>query len=189
MFETLSFFHIQIEPLTMAAAARNSDGYIRCCKALHLVTHQAIPCVEDVLIKWHTDQKRILLACTRPRPRPPSNPETCSDKGKPKPQTSCANCVAWGKEVEKAYYPQSAKERIQWSNVNPACFHRSHVAIAEAFVLRLQRDKQYKKIAHFDSASLLMIMMRFEEFHRGDVAKFDVIKKVNYIHSSNILYL
>ena len=175
------FFLTQIELLTMATAGSNSDGYIRCCKALHLVTHQAIPCVDDVLIKWHAVKQRTLFPCSRPRPRPPLNPATCSDKGKPKPQSSCANCVAWGKEVEKAYFPQSDKERIPWSNVNPACFHRSHVAIAEAFVLRLQRDKQYKKIDHFDSASLLTIMMRFQEFHRGDVAKFNIIKKVNSI--------
>ena len=160
----------------MAAAGVNADGYIRCCKALHLVVHQSIPCVDDIIRNWHTAQG--LPSCGRPRPRPPTNPTTCKDNGKPKVSSSCPNCVAWAQAVENTYYPQAAKGNIQWSNINPLCLPTSHVEVAKAFVLRLPRDKQVLNVEDFDSASLLKIMMNFVVFHGGDSSKFDIIKKV-----------
>ena len=156
----------------------NADGHTRCCKALHLVVYQSIPCVDDVIKKWHAAQG--LPSCSRPRPRPPGNPQECKDSGKPKLSSSCASCVAWGQEVGKVYYPQSqsAKDKMPWGNVNPSCLHSSHVEVAKAFVLRLQHDHTYTSLRHFDTASLLMIMMHFEVFHGGDQNKFDVIQKV-----------
>ena len=164
----------------MAAAGSNSDGYIRCFKTLLYVTELSIPLVDVALKKWHGAQQKNLQPCSRPRLGSPSNSATCSDNGKPKLPSSCVNCVAWGQAVENVYFSQSDKETIQWSNVNPAYFHKSHVAVAEAFVQGLERDKQYTKIDHFDHVSLLMIMTRFQEFHGGDLKKFNIIKKVNY---------
>ena len=161
----------------MAAAGMNADSYIRCCKALHLVVYQSIPCVDDVLKNWHAAQ--VFPSCSRPLPRPPSgNPQECKDIGKPKPSSSCASCVSWGQAVENAYYPQRTKGNMPWGNVNPSCLHLSHVEVAKAYVLQLQRDHVYSTLEHFDNASLLKIMMHFEVFHRGDPHTFDVIKKV-----------
>ena len=164
--------------MAASAAGLNADGYIRCCKALHLVVHQSIPCVDDVIRNWHTAQSLVLPSCSRPRPRPPGNPQECKDSGKPKSSSSCASCVSWGQAVENVYYPQSAKGNMPWGNVNPSSLRLSHVQVAKAFVLRLQHDHTYTSLEHFDLASLLMIMMHFEVFHGGDRNKFDVIKKV-----------
>ena len=160
----------------MAAVGMNADSYIRCCKAVHLVVYRSIPCVDEVLKTWHAAQ--VLPSCSRPRPRPPGNPQECKDSGKPKPSSSCPSCVAWGQAVENVYYPPSMKGKMPWGNVNPSCLHSSHVEVAKAFVLHLQRDQIHSSLEHFDTASLLKIMMHFEVFHGGDQHTFDVIKKV-----------
>ena len=166
----------------MATADSNSDGFIRCAKALHLAVYHSIPCVDNVLQQWHSTKRQTLQPCSRPRPRPPNSTQECKDKGKPKPSSSCANCVAWGKAVEDAYYPQTLKGEMPWGNVNPTRFAGSHVMVAKAFVLRLQKDKECTQLEHLDAASLLMVMMRFEGFHGGDQSKFCIIRKVKLLN-------
>ena len=75
--------------------------------------------------------------------------------------------------------PNKTPNLPQWANVNPTILHRDPVEVAKAFVLRLPQGQSYGSIGDFDSASVLMIMMRFEQFHHGDHAKYGLIKKVS----------
>ena len=166
----------------------DSDTYYRCYKALHLVTHEAIPCVDNCLKVWHARQK--LAPCTT---------GNCPQGKKPKQPGSCQSCIDWGNAVEGILYqpaqsgqqpagPQPpGKTQITWSNVASSKLCQSHVEAAKAFLLRLPKMpptvpsgavQTYSKLADFDSASLLMIMTRFKDFHGGDYDSYQTIQKV-----------
>ena len=159
----------------------DSDAYYRVYKALHLVSREALPCVDNCLKVWHAQQLQTLSPCTA----------QCPDGKKPKLPASCPNCVAWGTAIEGALYqptknPSSATPQLAWANVSQSNLSKSHVEVAKAFVLRLTKKRDntgastqhYRSVSDFDSASLLMIMARFTAFHHGDQASFDRIMKV-----------
>ena len=161
----------------------DSDAYYRVYKALHLVTHEALPCVDNCLKVWHAQQIQKLSPCTA----------QCPNGKKPKPPASCQNCVAWGTAIEGALYqptanPSSATPQLTWANVSQSNLSKSHVEVAKAFVLRLPKKQgfsgastqHYTSVSDFDSASLLMIMARFTDFHHGDRASYDGIIKVRF---------
>ena len=135
----------------MAVASTDSDAYYRVYKALHLVTHEAIPCVDNCLKIWHATQQQHLQPCTTGQ---------CPDGKKPKLLASCANCVAWEmpwtrcctnppKPLPPAIAPvgptgvpqpqpyQQANQQLSWPNVRQSKLRTSHVEVAKAFVLRL----------------------------------------------------
>ena len=152
-----------------------------CYNALNVAVTQSIPCLREVLSKWHEVQRKAIGPCQRPRPRPASSPEECIEKGKPTPETSCASCVAWGEALEDAFYPQTLKESMSWDNVNPACLSRSHVMTAKSFMstLSIQRTRTCTKLEHFDSNNLVLVMMRFKAFHGENMDTYHIIKKVH----------
>ncbi|XP_072022700.1 uncharacterized protein [Amphiura filiformis] len=160
----------------MASATSDPDAYYRVYKALHLITHRAIPCADNSLKGWHVNQQITLPPCSA----------QCPSGKKPKPPASCPECVAWGLAIESALYQPTtvhakAKPQLTWSNINQPNLGRSHVEVAKAFVLRLphkQGGPLYTKMSDFDSASLLMVMARFSMFHNGDPASYDIIMKV-----------
>ncbi|XP_072036598.1 NLR family CARD domain-containing protein 4-like [Amphiura filiformis] len=146
----------------------DDDVYYKCFKGLHLVTQEAISCVDNCLKVWHCNQ--AISACTT---------GNCPKGKKPKQPASCQNCIDWGNAVEATvYHPPSSKTQVTWTNVSSSSFSKSHVEIAKAFVLRLPNKKPYTSIADFDTASLLMIMSRFQEFHGGDYTSYENISKV-----------
>ena len=168
----------------------DSDAYYRVYKALHLVTHEALPCVDNCLKVWHAQQLQVLSPCTA----------QCPDGKKPKLPASCPNCIAWGTAIEGALYqppanPSSTTLQLAWANVNQSNLSKSHVEVAKAFVLRLPKKQgntganiqHYRSVSDFDSASLLMIMARFAAFHHGDQASYDTIIKVRIISRNKIL--
>ena len=176
----------------MATISTDSDTFYRVHKALHLVTHEAIPCVDNCLRNWHAIQQQALPPCsvlgplqcpTGSKPKPPT-----SSQQRRSPLSSCHECVAWGNAVEAMlYHPVTtfplARPQLAWQNVNPPILGKSHVEIAKAFVLKLPRkqNQQYTtcSIADFDSVSLLMIMYKFKEFHHSSQAVYDIIKRVS----------
>ena len=162
------------------AASTDISNFARCHQAIQLVCHQAGTCVDSVLQAWHKSKTHVIPHCSRPRPRPPSNPQVCSDRGKPKPSSSCQNCVQWGAAVEAEYYPPHLRGVIPWGNVNPTVSSRHYMEVAKAFVLRLQPNQPLTKATDLDSASLLMLMIRFGEFHKCDQVSYDIIKKVSW---------
>ncbi|XP_072048815.1 uncharacterized protein, partial [Amphiura filiformis] len=158
-----------------ARPATDPDSYYRVHKALHLVAHEAIPCVDKCLSTWHANQ--AIPSCTG----------QCPIGKKPKPQTSCQNCLAWCQAVEGAFYYQPPQTpQITWSNINPSDLGKAYVEVGKAFVLRLPHKQtkaaaassQYNSMSDFDSASLLMIMARFAGFHYGTKSSYDTIMKV-----------
>ncbi|XP_072048274.1 uncharacterized protein [Amphiura filiformis] len=165
-------------PAQLKVPATDPDSYYRVYKALHLVAHEAIPCVDRCLSTWHANQ--ALPSCTG----------QCPIGKKPKPPVSCQNCLAWCQAVEGALYNQPPKVRLQvtWSNVNSSGLGKTYLEVAKAFVLRLPHKQtsagasstcnQYNSMSDFDSASLLMIMAKFAGFHNGTKASYDTIMKV-----------
>ena len=164
------------------------DAYYRVYKALHLVTHEAIPSVDNCLSKWHAIQQQSLPPCSVlgplqcPAGKKPKAPKSFQQLMSP---ASCKECEAWGNAVEAMLFhpsttPLAAKPHMTWQNISPSNLAESHVEVAKAFVLRLQKDIQYNKLEDFDSASLLMIMAKFKEFHKSDQTSCDIISKVNY---------
>ena len=149
------FAAVKMASLNSTAAAGTAktappidDAYWRCYRALHLVTHTSIPCVDESLKVWHDTQKLTIAQCTAigkcPIWKKPNN-------------ASCQNCVAWAKAVENAAYqtPQttqaaqaspkvqtSAQTALIWSNVNASQFWSSHVEVAKAYVLRLPKKQK-----------------------------------------------
>ena len=194
--------------MATAGGPRTSDAYYRCYTALHLVTHRAIPCVDNSLRTWHTNQ--TIPPCT--------GQGNCPVGKKPKVPPSCQSCAEWGKKIEAAVYhpppkpgqlpagpqpppPPSSQisqksPQIVWGNVNTSALGNSHVEVAKAFVLRLPNkplqgtvifgaasgSKSYSRLDDFDSASLLMIMTRFRDFHGGDQASYEIIEKVGHVN-------
>ena len=152
------------------------SNFVRLHRAIQLVCDKALPCITDTLTKWHSNQLQVLHPC--------ASPHQCPVTGKPKPGKSCQGCVDWGNALQTVYYPpiQPNVQNIQWSNVNPSLFHQDPVEVAKAFVLRLPSGKSYKSVGDFDAASLLMIMMRFGEFHGGNRSVFDKIKEVSIVY-------
>ena len=75
-------------------------------------------------------------------------------------------------------YPPNSSGSLPWQNINPTLLHVDPIEAAKIFVLRLQPGAVYTNVGDFDSASLLMIMMKFQNFHQGDQVKYDAIKKV-----------
>ena len=174
-----------------------SDAYYRCYAALHLVTQESVPCVDNSLKTWHANQ--TVLPCT--------GQGKCPVGKNPKVPASCESCEEWGKRIEAAVYhpppkpgpqpagpqpPGSSKtslrsSQLAWGNVNSTNLGSSHVEVAKAFVLRLPNkpqpstgatSKPYSRLEDFDSASLLMIMTRFRDFHGGKQANYEIIEKV-----------
>ncbi|XP_072037295.1 NLR family CARD domain-containing protein 4-like [Amphiura filiformis] len=146
----------------------DDDVYYKCFKGLHLVTQKAIPCVDNCLKVWHA--KQAIPSCTT---------GNCPKGKKPKQPASCQNCIGWGNAIEASvYHPPSSKTQVTWTNVSSSSLSKIHVEIAKAFVLRLPNKKPYESIADFDTASLLMIMTRFQEFHGGDYTSYENISKI-----------
>lgn len=142
----------------------------KCQQAIASVCKKAVPSIKECIRAWQQRQRQTIGSCT--------GTGTClATAGKPKSgKGSCASCVRWGQTVEAEIYPPGGP--IQWSNVNPTLFSTDPFEVAKAFVLRLKTGKNYCTFGDFDSASLLMIMMGFKEFHQSDQASYNVIKKV-----------
>ena len=142
----------------------------KCQHAIETVCKKAVPSIKKCIWDWQQRQRLTLGSC--------SGTGTCpTTGGKPKASKgSCASCVSWGQAVEAEIYPPGGQ--IQWSNVNPTRLSTDPFEVAKAFVLRLKTRKNYYTFGDFDPASLLMIMMGFQEFHQGDPALHSVIKKV-----------
>ena len=156
-------------------ASNESDNYVRCHQAVQLACASFAPCIQRLLETWHKNLQQTLPPCT--------TPQTCPTKGKPKTgRRSCAACVAWGNAIEAAVYPPSSSGSLPWQNINSKQLHANPIEAAKIFVLRLQPGAVYTDVGDFDSASLLMIMMKFQDFHQGDQVKFDAIKKVNMVN-------
>ena len=168
----------------------NAAAYFRCHKALHLVTKESVSCVDNCLKNWHG---RVINSHSL---------QPCAGNCGKHKKDWCSPCEEWGKLIESSWYHQppgptgpgppaklSKTTQPMWSNVNSCNFSKSHIEVAKAFVFRLPSTlpvpgsstnvANYTKIADFDSGSLLCIMTRFNAFHSGDPAKYEIIKKVS----------
>ena len=157
----------------------DKDAFIRCHEAIHVVCSSAVPCIETVIQNWHTQHKQTTGACT--------NPKQCPSKGKPKPlprpQQSCQACLDWGSALEAVEYTDQTHgivTSLAWTNINPTVLFQDPVEVAKAFGIKLPKgEPPPTTFDGFDTASLLLIMMKFGEFHQHDHNRYLKIKKVS----------
>ena len=157
----------------------DKDAFIRCHEAIHVVCSTAVPCIRSVIEKWHLQRKQTTGACT--------SPQQCPSRGKPKPlsrpQPSCQACLDWGSALETVEYADQTHgivTSLAWTNIDPTLFFNDPVEVAKAFGIRLPKgEPPPKTFDEFDTASLLLIMMKFGEFHQHDHSSYLIIKKVS----------
>ena len=157
----------------MSTNIKLPDNFIRVLQALQHVCDKALPSLEGVIQAWHA--KQGTQSCTQP--------QQCPTKGKPKPPSSCGNCVQWAIPLETVCFsPPNNKVQVTWKNVNPTLLHSNPIEVANAFALHL--PKRPTKFEDYDTASALKIMLGFGEFHQQNkpTAQFQdpyqIIKKV-----------
>ncbi len=163
----------------MFSTVSEQDAYYKVIKGLTYLTRETLPCVDNVIKVWHKNKQRTLPSCTAAIGQ-------CPDGRKPKSPASCQRCVDWGNAIQTALYlpPVARKLQITWQNVNPSNLGKSHIEAAKGYVLRLPKNKaspgtsQYTRLSDFDSASILMIMAAFTEFHGGNQTIYETITKV-----------
>ena len=158
-------------------AAKPPDNFIKVLQALQHVCQKSAPCIKKVVDTWHMQQKQTQTPC--------SQRQVCSRiKGKPKLNTSCRSCVNWGKAVETVYYPQPPQ--IAWRNIDITLLHGSAIEVCNGFALNLPSGQRPTKMADYDAASILKIMMGFGQFHQSNQATsnfpqpYQTIQKVTF---------
>ena len=162
-------------------AAKPPDNFFKVLQALQYVCQKSAPCIKKVVDAWHTQQKQTQTPCIQP--------QVCSGiKGKPKlgskPNASCPSCVNWGNAVEAVHYPQAPQ--IAWRNIDTTLLHGSVIEVCNGFALNLPSGQRPTKIADYDTASILKIMMGFGQFHHNNHATgnfpqpYQTIQKVSF---------
>ena len=159
-------------------ASLNKDAFIRCHEAIHVVCESAVPCIKAVIQNWHAQKQLTIGTCTQPhqcpskgKPKPPPRPG-----GRPQPSRSCQTCINWGNAVETVEYTdltQGIITSLAWTNVNPTVLSQDPVEVAKAFGIKLPKGQPPPvTFDEFDTASLLLMMMKFGEFHQRDHASY-----------------
>ena len=157
------------------ASNKPPDNFIKVLQALQHACQKSAPYLKQVVDTWYMQQKQTQKQC--------SQPLICSSiKGKPKSNTSCSGCVNWGRAVEAVYYPPPAQ--IAWRNIDTTLLHGSAIEVCNGFALNLPSGQRPTKVADYDTASILKIMMGFGQFHQFNQPTskpYETIKKVMYI--------
>ena len=170
---------------------QSSDNLVRVLRALQHVCLKAAPSIDYTIRKWHA--KQIFSSNLQPC----RQPAKCLTKGKPKPSSSCQNCVQWGSALESAYYPQPTSGKpppIAWKNVNPTLLCNSYIEVANGFALHLPAGQQPTRVEEYDTASILKVIIGFGECHQNNRPTpncpnpVDVISKVIVCCCSFIIY-
>ena len=163
----------------------DKDGFIRCHEAIHVVCSSAVPCIQTVIQNWHSQHQQTIGACTNPqqcpskgKPKPPPRPG-----GRPQPPRSCQACVDWGSALETVEYTDQTRgivTSLAWTNIDPTILFQDPVEVTKAFGIKLFKGQPPPStFDEFDTASLLLIMMKFGAFHQQDHNSYQIIKKVS----------
>ena len=154
----------------MSTSAR--ENFMRCHSAMHTLLTAILPCLQNAIDLWHHQAKRAYPPC--------SAPSACVAKKKPSAKVkSCPECINWAHAIETQVYPTTATGTLQWINANSTLFSKDPLEVMKLFVLRIPANQTFSTLGDFDTASLLMIMSKFKEFHRGDKSTSDQINKVS----------
>ncbi|XP_072048548.1 uncharacterized protein [Amphiura filiformis] len=153
------------------------DNFIRCHAALHELLSRTIPSLQNAVDVWH--HKTTTQPCSNPAQCPPYKKPSLKNK-------SCQECIAWATAIEAQVYPPWTVGSLQWMNANSTLFSKDPLEAMKLFVLRMPANNinTYSTLADFDTASLLMIMGKFKEFHHGDQIVYDNIQKIAQIRNA-----
>lgn len=158
-------------------------AFIRCHEAVHVISKFSVQCIESVITNWHSKNQSI-GTCANPKCTPKL-------KCKPKQPTSCKVCISWGNALEAVEYTDQTHRifsSLAWININPTVLSQDPVEVAKAFGIKLPKgDPPPSKFKEFDTASLLLMMMKFGEFHGRDHTEYQIIKKVSEYDSYLII--
>ncbi|XP_072048105.1 uncharacterized protein [Amphiura filiformis] len=144
------------------------DYFQQCLQGIQLVCAEGVlPCVENVITKWHAEKKATLQPC-----------QMSSKCGYP---PVCQACINWILEIKSArWLSGGVSPQLTWSNIESSRIHGNPVEVAKAFYFRLPSASRdvIKSFGDLDSACLLQILMRFGECHKKNVENYSIIKKV-----------
>ncbi|XP_072043457.1 uncharacterized protein [Amphiura filiformis] len=159
-------------------ASSLQDNFVMCHAALHTLLSHIIPSLQNAIDTWHKKTTATIQPC--------SNPAQCRPYTKPSKNYSCQECIAWAMAIEAQVYPLSTIFSLKWMNANSTKFSKDPFEAMKLFALRIPGNQRnmYSTLSDFDTASLLMIMGKFKEFHLGDQSVFDNIQKVALIRNS-----
>ncbi|XP_072022106.1 uncharacterized protein [Amphiura filiformis] len=155
------------------------DNFIRCHAALHTLLSHTIPSLQHAVDTWHHKTTVTTQPCSNPAQCPPFKRPSLKNK-------SCPECITWATAIEAQVYPPWNVGSLQWMNANSTLFSKDPLEAIKLFILRMPANQgnTYSTLGDFDTASLLMIMGKFKEFHLGDQMVFDNIQKVAQIRNS-----
>ena len=143
----------------MATNQSSPVNFVKVLQALQHVCEKASPSIYKIVNIWHSYQKLSKKQC--------SQPQVCSKvKGKPKPNTSCPECVKWGRVIETVHYARAPS--ITWTNINTSLLHGSAIEVCNGFALNLPSGQRPTQMCDYDTASILKIMMGFGEYHQNN---------------------
>ena len=153
------------------------DSFVRSHEGVHVMCACALPCIKTTIQKWRAQIQQNTGDCTKPN---------CATIGKPEPSTCCPTlCGLWGNASLAAEYTNPSRgigTSTGWSNIYQTLLSKDPVEVAKTFVLRLPKgEPSPKSLDEFDTTSLLMITMKFKDFHQGDIRHYEAIKKVSSI--------
>ncbi|XP_072047932.1 uncharacterized protein [Amphiura filiformis] len=153
------------------------DYFAQCMQGFHLVGKDAVlPCVENVITKWHAEKKATLQPCqmspkcTNYAAEDPPNCQNCSN------WTLAIRSAVWLPEGQLKLNPQ--RLQLQFGNVDLFRMHDDPLEVAKVFALRLPPGHSIKSFSDLDLASLLQILMRFGECHIKSMENYSIFKKV-----------
>ncbi len=148
----------------MATNQSSPVNFVKVLQALQHVCEKASPSIDKIVNIWHSYQKLSKTPC--------SQPHVCSTiRGKPKPNTSCPECVKWAKDIETIFYPQPPQGQspsIAWKNINSSLLHGSAIEVCNGFALHLPAGQRPTQMCDYDTASILKIMMGFGLYHQNN---------------------
>ena len=150
------------------------ENFMKCHEALHTLLKAIIPCLKNVIDSWHQKVKQTHAPCSNPNQCPPNKKPSAKIK-------SCQECINWANVIEAEVYPPTAKGTLQWTNVKSTLFSENSIEFIKLFAIRIQANQSFSTLDDFDTASLLMVMSKFNQFHHGDKTTFDKINSVSQI--------
>ena len=152
-------------------ASASNDNFGSCYTAIETVLLWIRPCLQHVLETWHQQTMKKIQPCLSPDQCPRNQKPTTENK-------ACQSCLEWVAAIQDVVYPPSDIESLYWSNVNPTLFSKNPIEIIKLFTDHHTPNQAYLNLGEVDNTSLLVLMSKFKEFHRGDHTVFGNIQQV-----------
>ena len=146
--------------------------YIQIHRVLFLVRTLINPCLERIIVRWHSSIKTRFQGC--------STLTKCPPNCKPSKNTHCRSCIKWASAIEKEFY-STEKHSPQWENVNTAQFHTNPDEVIKAFFPHQDEELKCMSLDDLDEAGFLCFLVNFTPFHQKNKEAVHLIQGVSSI--------